>query len=69
MAFLRFLVILCLALAVPALIALIPPAAAQAERPDLVMPPAARIKLHLHFEEQPLALRVGRLAGASMVSA
>ncbi|HET7175183.1 MAG TPA: hypothetical protein VFK21_04165 [Gammaproteobacteria bacterium] len=56
MAFLRFLVILCLALAVPALIAVACKAAPAAERPHLIMLPAARIRLHSHSEEQPLAL-------------
>ena len=56
MAFLRFLLILCIALAVPALITIVQPAAAQSERSDAVLPPAARIRLHAHFEEQPLAL-------------
>ena len=56
MAFLRFLVILCLALAVPALIAVAGKAAPAAEKPHLIMLPAARIRLQSHSEEQPLAL-------------
>ena len=56
MGFLRILILLCLAVAVPALIAITAKATPAASSPHLIMLPAARIWLHSHSEEQPLAL-------------
>lgn len=55
MAFLRFLLILSIALSVPLLIAMAPPAGAQPAKSGVILPRAIQLKLHAHFEEQPLA--------------